>query len=34
MGLIEIARRSSEALQYAFHPVDERYRFFCLTAIV
>ena len=34
MGLIEIARRSSEALQYAFHPVDDRYRFFCLTAIV
>lgn len=34
MGLIEIARRSSEALQYAFHPVDDRYRFFCLTAVV
>jgi Family of unknown function (DUF6272) len=34
IGLIEIARRSSETLQYAFHPVDERYRFFCLTATV
>jgi hypothetical protein len=34
MGLIEIARKSSETLQYAFHPVDERFRFFCLTAVV
>jgi len=34
IGLIEIARRSSETLQYAFHPVDQQYRFFCLTATV
>jgi hypothetical protein len=34
MGLIEIARRCTEPLQYAFHAVDEGHSFFCLTAVV
>ena len=34
MGLIEIARRCTEPLQYAFHAVDEGHAFFCLTAVV
>jgi hypothetical protein len=34
MGLIEIARRCTGQLQYAFHDVDDRHRLFCLTAIV
>jgi len=34
MGLIEIARRCTEPLQYAFHAVDEAHSFFCLTAVV
>jgi len=34
MGLIEVARRCSEPLQYAFHPVDDGRSFFCLTAVV
>jgi len=34
MGLIEVARRCSEPMQYAFHPVDDRHSFFCLTAVI
>lgn len=34
MGLIEIARRCTETLQYAFHEVDDGHRLFCLTAVV
>jgi hypothetical protein len=34
MGLIEIARRCAEPLQYAFHPVDDAHSFFCLTAVI
>jgi hypothetical protein len=34
MGLIEVARRCAEPLQFAFHPVDDRRSFFCLTAVV
>jgi hypothetical protein len=34
MGLIEIARRCTGPLQYAFHDVDDHHRLFCLTAIV
>jgi hypothetical protein len=34
MGLIEVARRCAEPLQYAFHPVNAGHSFFCLTAVV
>ena len=34
MGLIEVARRCAEPLQYSFHPVDGQRSFFCLTAVV
>jgi hypothetical protein len=34
VGLIEIARRCTEPLQYSFRAVDSALRFFCLTAIV
>ena len=34
MGLIEIARRCAEPLQYSFRPVDESHSFFCLTVVV
>ena len=34
MGLIEIARRCAEPMQYSFRPVDEKHSFFCLTAVV
>jgi len=34
MGLIEVAKRCTEPLQYAFHPLDAGHSFFCLTAVV
>jgi hypothetical protein len=34
MGLIEIARRCTEPLQYSFRPVDGTHSFFCLTVVV
>lgn len=34
IGLIEVARRCTEPLQYAFHPVESGRSFFCLTAVV
>ncbi len=34
MGLIEVAKRCAEPLEYAFHPVDAGHSFFCLTAVV
>lgn len=34
MGLIEVARRCSEPMQYAFHPLDDQHSFFCLTAVI
>jgi len=34
IGLIEVARRCTEPLQYAFHPVEGGRSFFCLTAVV
>ncbi|HET6452553.1 MAG TPA: SiaB family protein kinase [Spirochaetia bacterium] len=34
MGLIEVARRCAEPLQYAFHPVEGGRSFFCLTAVI
>lgn len=34
LGLIEVARRCAEPLQYAFHPVKDGRSFFCLTAVV
>ena len=34
MGLIEVARRCAEPLQYAFHPLDAGHSFFTLTAVV
>ena len=34
MGLIEIARRCAEPMQYSFRPVDGSHSFFCLTVIV
>lgn len=34
MGLIEVAKRCAQPLEYAFHPVDAEHSFFCLTAVV
>lgn len=34
MGLIEVARRCAQPLEYAFHPVDAGHAFFTLTAVV
>lgn len=34
MGLIEVARRCTEPLAYAFHPVEGGRQFFSLTAVV
>ena len=34
MGLIEIARRCAEPMQYSFRPVDGSHSFFCLTVVV
>ena len=34
MGLIEVARRCTQPLEYAFHPVDADHSFFTLTAVV
>ncbi len=34
MGLIEVARRCTEPLQFAFHPVEGGRSFFCLTAVI
>jgi len=34
MGLIEVARRCTQPLEYAFHSVDADHSFFCLTAVV
>ena len=34
LGFIEIARRSTEIIEFDFHPLDETYAFFCLKAFV
>jgi len=34
VGLVEIARRSSRAIEFEFAPVDERFCFFSLRAII
>jgi len=34
LGLLEVAKKSSRPLEFSFYPVDERFSFFSLTAII
>jgi hypothetical protein len=34
LGIIELARKSGNKLQYEFFPINEKYSFFCLTITI